>query len=603
MNQNLVLKKPAANASSADNRLQKRERVEGWDATVFTDDVLALSTEVEDTSSGGAGLLAPLDAQAQIVENTELTLTIHNGQQKITRKAVVRWVARSASEVRFGVQYTDHALFKPGQHQLDIDSIKIDPACALRIPAAIATRRKIMPFVESNGVVHVACTDLRNQALISSIERMVKAPICTWQVEPDKLTVLLDKVYGDAMSKPSALPGKKNTEADNSEAYELANDLLNSAYLRNASDIHIDPTPKGANIRFRVDGQLEMYQAIRQDVYIELAGRLKVLSGMDIAEKRSPQDGRFTQMFSGGRQKIDLRVATLPTKYGERLTLRLLAAANSNLTLHHLGLAQNHFKAFTAFMRRIQGMMILTGPTGSGKTTTLYAVISMLLKERNVNIMTVEDPIEYEIPGAAQCEIDANSEKVSFNSALRSILRHDPDVVMIGEIRDKETAEIAIKASLTGHMVLSTLHTNSAAATITRLIDMGVEPYLVGAALRMSVAQRLLRRLCKHCAISRPMTTLEAMAIHQPELAGAVIYEPTGCIYCANKGYSGRIGLYEVLELHSDWARAVAEGETEAQLEKKMREAGIKSLLQDASDKMLEGVTSYDEVLQVASSW
>ncbi|WP_245395035.1 GspE/PulE family protein [methane-oxidizing endosymbiont of Gigantopelta aegis] len=373
--------------------------------------------------------------------------------------------------------------------------------------------------------------------------------------------------------------------------------------MRGASDIHIDPTPKGATVRMRIDGQLELFEHLKPDTTMELTGRLKVMAGLDIAEKRAPQDGRFSHTISGNRGKVDLRVATLPTRYGERLTLRLLVSQETALTLDQLGFMPEHQYLVESFLKRIQGMMILTGPTGSGKTTTLYAAINMLLKEKPINIMTVEDPIEYEIAGAAQCEIDANSDKVTFNSALRSILRHDPDVVMIGEIRDKETAEIAIKAALTGHMVLSTLHTNSAAATVTRLIDMGVEPYLVAAALRLSVAQRLLRRLCHVCPIPRPLTEKEAIAIDRLDLVGQTIYDPAGCIYCGNKGYNGRIGLYELLELKTEWARMVAEGESESELVAKMRADGVKSLLEDAIDKMIAGKTSFDEVMLVASSW
>jgi len=283
--------------------------------------------------------------------------------------------------------------------------------------------------------------------------------------------------------------------------------------------------------------------------------------------------------------------------------MRLLAVQTESLTLDKLGFEPAHRQMIENFLMRIQGMMIMTGPTGSGKTTTLYAAIRLLLAERSVNIITIEDPIEYEIEGVAQCEVDPNADKVSFSKALRSILRHDPDVVMVGEIRDKETADIAIKAALTGHMVFGTLHTNSAAATVTRLLDMGVEPYLVGAALRLTVAQRLLRRLCEHCKVARPLTEFEALQVNQSELAGQIIYDPCGCIYCGGKGYAGRIGLYEMLELREEWARAVAEGETEAELETRMRGQGVKSLLGDAVDKLLSGVTSVSEVVQIASSW
>jgi len=587
---------------TADLRNNDRNTVNNWDATVYTDDVISLNSEVEDSSSGGAGLLVS-NKQCQITENVELTLTIRTGQQKFTRKAVVRWVQAEGNETRFGVQYVDHVGFTPDSHELDVDLIRIDPACALRIPAGIALRRKVLPFLDMNGVVHVACANVKNITVLNSIERMLKSPICTWEVEPSKLEKILKQIYGSA-TQQQALPGTaKDKEEDASEAVDLGEKLLYAAYIRQASDIHIDPGFKEARIRFRVDGQLEQYDVIKTEVYVELASRLKVMSGLDIAEKRLPQDGRFSHQFAGAGRRVDIRVATLPTKYGERITMRLLAVQTDSLTLSNLGFTPDHQQLIETFLRRIQGMMILTGPTGSGKTTTLYAAIRMLLEERHVNIITVEDPIEYEIEGVAQCEVDATSEKVDFAKALRSILRHDPDVVMIGEIRDKETADIAIKAALTGHMVFGTLHTNSAAATITRLIDMGVEPYLVAAALRLTVAQRLLRRLCKHCRIQRPLTEMEAMAIGKPELAESIIYEPTGCIYCGNKGFSGRLGLYELMELNPEWARAVAEGEGEGDLLVRMKEAGSKSLLDDAVDKLVSGDTAYAEVLQIAASW
>jgi len=583
----------------------ERELVKGWDATVFTDDVISISSLVEDSSMQGAGLLIPKGG-VPVDEGVELTLTINTGFKTFTRKAVVRWVDNSQGEMRFGVQYMDHAQLTPQTHQLNIDDIRVDPACALKIPAGIAMRRKILPFLDINGVIHVACVDVQNITILNSIERMLKAPICSWAVDVKGLDKVLKDVYGNAANQaalPSAKKEKKSDDEEGNEAIDLAEDLMYAAYVRQASDIHVDPHFKGARIRFRVDGQLETFQEIKIDIYVELASRLKVISGLDIAEKRAPQDGRFTYSFAGSSQRVDIRAATLPTKYGERITMRLLATQDDSLTLAKLGFVEHHQYMIEQFLNRIQGMMVLTGPTGSGKTTTLYAAMTKLMRERQVNVMSVEDPIEYEISGAAQCEVDSNSDKITFNSALRSILRHDPDVVMIGEIRDKETADIAIKAALTGHMVLSTLHTNSAVATITRLIDMGVAPYLVAAALRVIIAQRLLRRLCKYCRISRPLTEVEALGLERKDLIGHLIYEPTGCVYCGNKGFKGRIGLYELLELRTEWARAVSEGASESELLKMMQEAEIKLLLDDAVDKMLLGETSYSEVMQIASSW
>jgi len=586
----------------------ERTSVDGWNARVFTDDVISLSSDVEDSSSHGAGLVLPKGSPQLIETNVELTLTINTGAKEFTRKAIVRWVDNSQGEIRFGVQYIEHAQLIPSEHQLQIENVRVDPSIALKIPSGIAMRRKVLPFVDMKGVVHIACADSKNLTILKSVERILKSPTCVWEVDAKKLEHVLRSVYGNdtaALALPKSAEDKKKEakEQEGNEAVDLAEDLLYAAYIREASDIHVDPHAKGARIRFRVDGQLEVFQEIKQDSYVELSSRLKVIAGLDIAEKRAPQDGRFTHQFAGGQQHVDIRAATLPTKYGERITMRLLGAQNDSLTLAKLGFVEHHQYLIENFLKRIQGMMVLTGPTGSGKTTTLYASMTKLLKTRAVNIMTVEDPIEYEIAGAAQCEIDANSDKVSFNSALRSILRHDPDVVMVGEIRDKETADIAIKAALTGHMVLSTLHTNSAIATITRLVDMGVAPYLVAAALRVVIAQRLLRRLCGYCRISRPMTELEAISLERVDLTGSLIYEPAGCIYCSNKGYKGRIGLYELVELRTEWAKAVAEGARETDLLEMMEADGIKTLLNDGVDKLLAGDTSYSEVLQVASSW
>lgn len=582
-----------------EQRAQQRTQTPGTEATVFTPGIISLCSAVEDTSPGGAGLVTR-EVHSTIQQDMQLTVSIQTGQHKITRQAVVRWIKASTEEMRFGVEFIDHVSLEPATHKLDIEKVRIDPTCALRIPASIAVRRKVLPFLEMNGYVHIAACNLKNISMVNAIERLVKAPVVLWEVDQEPLERVLKQVYGNALAV-KALPGVGSSQGN--DAVDLGDKLLYAAYIRQASDIHIDPGFQSARIRFRVDGQLETYDVIKHNIYTELASRLKVMASLDIAEKRSPQDGRFSHQFVSGGRRIDVRVATLPTKYGERITMRLLALQTGALTLNRLGFNEQHQNLIENFLRRTQGMMILTGPTGSGKTTTLYAAIRMLLEERHVNIITIEDPIEYEIEGVAQCEVDPTSNKVDFAKALRSILRHDPDVVMLGEIRDKETANIAIKAALTGHMVLGTLHTNSAAATVTRLIDMGVEPYLVAAALRLAVAQRLLRRLCGYCRIPRPLTELEAIAINRPELAGIEIYDPTGCVYCGNKGYTGRIGLYELLELNSEWARGIAEGGGEAELEVKMRESGVHSLLDDAINKLISGDTSYSEVMQIASSW
>lgn len=587
---------------TSERRNRPRENVSGWSAMIFRDNIAAYSNaDIESISSGGAGLVLITNQTILIDTNAVITIGINAPHRRFTRRALVKWVQYEGNNVRFGVQYIDHVGFEPQTHILNIELLRIDPACALKIPANIALRQKVLPFIEMDGIAQVVCPDIENQSVITVLERLLKMPVRLWAGDVEQLNLKLKQVYGDSRHNVTALPASASGQAAQAaNAVNTGDDLLYAAYMRQASDIHIDPGFNGATIRFRVDGQLEHYSQINLHIYTELVSRLKVMAYLDIAEKRAPQDGRFSHQFVSGSRRVDVRVATLPTKYGERITMRLLAVQTDSLTLERLGFDLAHKQMIEAFLRRIQGLMIMTGPTGSGKTTTLYAAIRMLLEERRVNIITIEDPIEYEINGIAQCEVDS-ADKVSFAKALRSILRHDPDVVMIGEIRDKETADIAIKAALTGHMVLGTLHTNSAAATVTRLIDMGVEPYLVAAALRLAVAQRLLRRLCVYCRIPRPLTELEAISINRPELAGQLIHDPSGCIYCSDKGYSGRIGLYETLELREDWARAVAEGE--GNLVIRMRDSGVKSLLDDAVDKLLSGVTSVFEVMQIASSW
>jgi len=522
-------------------------------------------------------------------------LRLHGLGRGAAREVVVRWVRREREYWACGLGYRNPVRFEPSSHSLDLASARIDPACALKIPVSQCLRRGVLAFAQLNGVTQVACEDAGDGNALDLAERMLKTPVQLWQVPEEELQKAIFRVFGNTP------PGSIRTLAT-PDSVGAGDELLHAAFLRQASDIHIDPGSRGVLVRFRVDGQLEPHAELPLNLHSELVSRFKVMAGMDIAEKRAPQDGRFTYQVPEQNRQVDIRAATLPTKYGERLNLRLLALETEALTLDRLGLDPARKAAIEGFLRRSQGMMILTGPTGSGKTTTLYASLRLLLAERNLNVMTIEDPIEYAIDGVAQCEVD-NADKVSFAKALRSILRHDPDVVMIGEIRDGETANIAIKAALTGHLVLGTLHTNSAAASITRLLDMGVEPYLVAGTLRLAIAQRLSRRLCRYCRLPRPLTEAEAMALSRPDLAGCTVYEPHGCLYCAGRGYAGRTGLYELLEMNSAWAREIAEGAGESRLLENMRQAGAPFLEDDAVAKLLDGALSVDDALQIVTSW
>ena len=587
---------PAGGHPQGERRRHPRSSAQGWSVELLPHNGMVwLMGRVLNQAPDGLAVRIAGDA-AQPEADGVAILRLHGPNRSVTRQVVVRWSRREEGGWLCGLDYRDPVRFDPATHRLSLVEARIDPGCALKIPVAQCLRRGILAFAHLDGVTHVACEDTEDGSTLDFAERMLKTPVQFWPVPAEDLQTAIFRVFGDGHS--SAQVRTLATQ----DSVGAGDDLLQAAYLRQASDVHIDPGSQGLLVRFRVDGQLEPYAELPLAMHSELVSRFKVMAGMDIAEKRAPQDGRFTYQVPDQNRQVDIRAATLPTKYGERMNLRLLALETQALTLDRLGLDPVRKAAIEAFLRRNQGMMILTGPTGSGKTTTLYASIRMLLAERNLNVMTIEDPIEYAIDGVAQCEVD-NADKVSFAKALRSILRHDPDVVMIGEIRDGETANIAIKAALTGHLVLGTLHTNSAAASVTRLLDMGVEPYLVAGTLRLAIAQRLSRRLCRHCRLPRALTENEALALSRPDLVGHTVYEPHGCLYCAGRGYAGRTGLYELLEMNSAWAREVAEGAGESRLLENMRQAGMPFLEDDAVAKLLDGALSVGDALQIVTSW
>lgn len=379
----------------------------------------------------------------------------------------------------------------------------------------------------------------------------------------------------------------------------LCDELLEISFRRGASDLHIDPEKSVVLVQLRVDGILEPLRKLPKSVLGPLIGRLKVLSGMDIAERRLPQDGRFVAELGPNKRKIHIRSACLPTTHGERITLRLLALETEQLTLNKLGMSESAMKTFAQHTGQKQGMVLLTGPTGSGKSTTLYAALRHRLAHHPGRTITVEDPVEFDVVGVAQAEIDPG-DKLSFNSALRSILRSDPDVIMIGEIRDFDSADIAVKAALTGHLVFSSLHTNSASGVITRLVDMGIKPYQVAATLRLCVAQRLIRQLCLDCRKPRKLSHAEAKVIGQPNAAGSTVYEPGGCEKCNGRGYRGRIGLFEMLPIDEDLARQIVDGCDEGGISRYARSKGILTLQDDAALKLLAGATSFSELVTVS---
>lgn len=381
---------------------------------------------------------------------------------------------------------------------------------------------------------------------------------------------------------------------DDSPVIRLINALLLEAVKEGASDVHVETQEKRVVVRFRVDGVLRDKLEPRRELAPLLVSRIKVMAKLDIAEKRVPQDGRVTLRIGG--HDVDARVSTLPTQHGERVVMRLLEKGSLKLDLEHLGMSMRDREVFARLLERPHGMLLVTGPTGSGKTTSLYAALQRL-NDRKRNIMTVEDPIEYELAGIGQTQVNSRT-GMTFARGLRAILRQDPDVIMVGEIRDHETAEVAVRSAMTGHFVLSTLHTNSAVGTVTRLIDMGVERYLLAPMLVGLAAQRLVRRLCPSCRREDVASDGDAMLLGGAIKAGEPVWRATGCDDCHGEGFRGRAGLYEVVPVDERFQAMIHDGASEAEIEAHARKASP-SLLDDGVAKVKAGVTSVEEVARV----
>ena len=376
----------------------------------------------------------------------------------------------------------------------------------------------------------------------------------------------------------------------------LVKDMIDSAVRQRASDIHIEPLERKVRVRYRIDGALYNKKTYPVATLAAIAARIKIIGGMDIAEKRKPQDGRITQVVD--RNEYDIRVSVLPTVYGEKIVMRLTSKTALTREKSQLGLDEEEMKKFDYILKNPHGILLVTGPTGSGKSTTLYTALSELNTE-NVNIITVEDPVEANIDGINQVQTNVKAD-LTFASALRSILRQDPDIIMIGEIRDQETAQIAVQASITGHLVVSTLHTNSAASTITRLEDMGIESYLIADSIIGVIAQRLVRRLCPSCKKGREATEEEKAFMNVPTDQPCTIYEPCGCGNCDNTGYRGRIGVYEIMTMTPELKRIISKRLGAEAIKEQALADGMNTLRMAATKRVLDGTTSYNEMFKVS---
>ncbi len=482
-----------------------------------------------------------------------------------------------------------------------------------RLPYAFAKRHGVLISHIDDDSVHLLHREDFNPAILPEVKRVTGRRIMLDSASEEQFAAILAQTYEQGSDQAMAMMEGVGEELDLDQLAEtlepedlmeadddapiirLINALLTEAIKVNASDIHIEPFENRMRVRFRVDGMLREILQPPGNIAPLVISRIKVMAKLDIAEKRLPQDGRISLRVAG--RPVDVRVSTLPSGHGERVVLRLLDKQAGRLDLEQLGMEPAALKAFDALLHKPHGIILVTGPTGSGKTTTLYAGLTRLnIKSRN--ILTVEDPIEYYIDGIGQTQVNTKVD-MSFARGLRSILRQDPDVVMIGEIRDIETASIAVQASLTGHLVLSTLHTNSAIGAITRLRDMGVEPFLLSSSLIGVLAQRLVRKLCPHCKQPHPITESEREWLELPADHDIAVYSAKGCEHCNQLGYIGRSGLYEFVPIDDKLKDMIHDGEGEHAMEQYARTYS-KSLLQDGKRMILRGDTSLEEVLRVS---
>jgi general secretion pathway protein E len=457
----------------------------------------------------------------------------------------------------------------------------------------------------ADGTIFCIARDPLLPGLGEAVERAFGAhhPIQWWLTLNQDIDRVLDAIEQKQRQDRRTMSdevGHLRELAEEAPVVELVSNMLSQSFNERASDIHVEPEEKHFRIRYRIDGILHSRLTLPRDRFDAVASRVKLLGGMDIAERRLPQDGRATQRING--QDVDIRISALPGTWGESLVLRLLPKERKQFHLEALGMESDHRARFDTVINETNGIILVTGPTGSGKSTTLYAALEAI-NDGSQKIITVEDPVEYDIHGVNQVQVHAEI-GYSFARALRSILRQDPDIIMIGEIRDLETAQIAVQASLTGHLVFSTLHTNDAISAFTRLIDMGVEPFLVASALRGVLAQRLVRRLCPVCAAPAEAPhgrILEELAgARGPDAAGSADWRrPVGCPECQNTGYRGRLGVYEMVEVVEQLQDAILRRAPAHEATEMARGLGFRSMRQDGLIKAAAGVTSLDEVLRV----
>jgi len=508
----------------------------------------------------------------------------------------------------------------------DLEAAGMDPTLVSRVPIAFSKKHKVVPLKIEDGILTAATADPLNwEALddlrlilggreirpVLSSEREVLRAINRFYEQsadtPEEMIQSLDTENGDRLLHELEETEDLLESSDEAPVIRLVNLILFQAVKERASDIHIEPFQKELKIRYRIDGILYNRLNPPKRYQSAIVSRLKVMAKLDIAEKRLPQDGRIPIKIAD--KDIDIRVSIIPTTFGERVVLRLLDRSSVHFGIEEIGLSSDQLRTLEELIRRPNGILFVTGPTGSGKTTTLYAALSRI-NSPDKNIITIEDPVEYQLGGIGQIQVNPKI-GLTFAHGLRSVLRHDPDVILVGEVRDVETAEIAIQSAMTGHLVFSTLHTNDAASAVTRLVDMGIEPFLVASVIRAIVAQRLIRVLCNECKEGyRPevevlreagiaLSPMEREGTSREGQGEGTIYRAKGCPACSGTGYRGRTGIYEILIVSETIRQLIMKKADSATLARKAIEEGMKTLRQDGARKVMEGITSLEELVRV----
>ena len=526
-------------------------------------------------------------------QRREPVLNILVEQGQVTKKDVVRATVMAA-----GVEF------------VEIMNIDIDDRLAHLITGDQARKYQVIP-IAYDGETLVVVADSQTAAnwqVSEDLESITRHPIRFACAMKSEIAIRLNQVYRAESELGELVKGMLDDErvidiqapvvaTADAPLVRYVNLLLSQAISDKSSDIHIEPSEDHIRIRFRIDGVLKEQASAPKEMQSALISRLKIMADMDIAERRVPQDGRLSLYWQG--KKMDLRVSCLPTVWGEKIVMRILDNSSAQMTLADLGFSTPNLAHWTRAYERPNGMLIVSGPTGSGKSTTLYATLNTVARPE-INIVTVEDPVEYRIPGINQIQTHAKA-GLTFASALRSILRADPDLILIGEIRDHETAQIAIESALTGHLVLTTLHTNNAPSVITRLIEMGIEPFLVSSALACATSQRLARRLCPTC--KRPavksLAELSAAQFEYPPGIDPTFFEPVGCSSCAHTGYRGRMGLHEVMPMSEEIGQLAFQRASSDEVRRLAIDSGMRTLRQDGWLKVAQGLTTISEVLRV----